>query len=410
MNDYAALVKRVAEFGDSAELIRLSAYYAQPSIFSALGVARDEQTHSEFLAWLLTPTARHGLGDLPLRKLLSTLAVVCGALRHGRGRLPTTMLSTLLAGTYALSGVTVKREKAISGGRADVYLRGELSAADKRLPFQLLIENKVKSTERAEQTRRYQAFLDDSPLSLGVYLTPLNNRSYEALDEPECAGKRFIQLNYQYLADRVLEPCLAAAKEPLVAAYIKAYLLVLGLPETRQNRGDVIMAISKQERELLADFWAKHSELIIAALHAVVDSDTLEEDDRAAVKSALDTISKPTFDYTQYEWIYGGELRGPAGKGRTVLHIISHYANNHEECSLGDVKAVFPDSLISTLGVAANADAIPASYQKRYFADVISLRDCAARVCSQWTLANFERFIKYAEIAGYTIRPAEGRA
>ena len=183
INSSAEWNKQIFDFANSAEYRELAAYYSQPSIFSALGVSRQEDTHNNFIAWLLTPKPEkndHGLGGLPLRKLLETLALVCKSLPHAAGKMPTNISNAVITGGYTLSNISVEREKHIGSGKLDVYIEGRLEIDGSAYPLKLVIENKIKSTEHDAQTERYQSYLTRAvPLSgvyLSIYLTPLNHQ------------------------------------------------------------------------------------------------------------------------------------------------------------------------------------------------------------------------------------------
>ena len=66
---------------DNAELERLESLLAQFNILEVLGVVRQELRHSDFLAFLLDPSANHGLGDAFLKQLLKH-ALVGAAFRE----------------------------------------------------------------------------------------------------------------------------------------------------------------------------------------------------------------------------------------------------------------------------------------------------------------------------------------
>jgi hypothetical protein len=71
----AALERFVVENDD---LLALEERIGRFNIFDALGIARREIQHSNFLAWLLDPSESHGQGDLFLKPLLMDIA------RHAR--------------------------------------------------------------------------------------------------------------------------------------------------------------------------------------------------------------------------------------------------------------------------------------------------------------------------------------
>ena len=320
MNSLSARKKQIIEFGNSPEFKDLNEYYSRPSIFSALGVSRHENTHSNFLAWLLTPEPErngHGLGEMPLRKFLETLVLAC-TLPHSAGKLPPDLSDAITTGAYGLSGITVEREKHIGVGRLDIYLKGTILFDNEEHPLTLVIENKVKSSEHDAQTERYMEALrpsiSDREIFIGVFLTPLANFEYEDLDAPECSAKEFIELNYQYLTDHVIEPCLNMTPEGSVKNYLSEYLLALSLPETRQDKGEIIMSISKEEKELLTKFWDRHKDLLTAVMLSIGDFVPLEDGEAEIVKKASSAIKNAVQrDLSRFSWAFSG-----AGGGRTA--------------------------------------------------------------------------------------------
>ena len=116
-----------------------------PSDFlDIIGRARDENTHSRVLEWLLTPTARHGLGSALARRLVA----------HCTGE--------------SASAPVAVRKVAFSywrnGREADLVVWGH--------NFTLIIENKVDAAEQPDQCDDlYENFKDEiEPLFL--FLTP----------------------------------------------------------------------------------------------------------------------------------------------------------------------------------------------------------------------------------------------
>src|SRR5688500_12157734 len=68
--DLAALERFVV---DNDELAELETKIGRFNVFDALGVARAEIRHSNFLRWLLDPADSHGQGSLFLNALLMDL-------------------------------------------------------------------------------------------------------------------------------------------------------------------------------------------------------------------------------------------------------------------------------------------------------------------------------------------------
>ena len=414
MDLFAKRQKQIIDFGNSDEFKALSAYYSRPSFFEALGVSRHENTHSNFIAWLLTPSSAangHGLGDMPLRKFLEMLTLAC-SLPHARGKIPAELSAIIAAGTYSLSDITVEREKYIGPGRLDIYIEGKISFGDTEKPLVIVIENKIKSSEHDSQTKRYLKALrrsvSNESIFLSIFLTPLKNCEYEHLEASQCEAKEFIELNYQYLADYVIEPCRDSAPDGSVKRYLDEYLLTLSLPETRQDKGDIIMAVNKEERELLSRFWEKHKDLLTAVILSIGDYVPLEDAEKEIVSKAAKAIENAIQrDFRRFSWILSGVGNSDLPKNRLVLEIVTHYAETHMPLSLAELKQIFPDSLQGTFGVITSlADAQPEKFKgyKRYYTEKpIMLSDGPCAVSNQWRANNIDEFIAAAEKLGYKI-------
>jgi len=123
---------------ENDDLLRLEEAIGRFNIFDALGVARAEIRHSNFLAWLLDPGESHGHGDLFLK------AVVMDMLRQTEPALRP--LSPLALDGVEMSGVVVKREWPA---------KTDLCISCATPPFVLAVENKVDSGEHSNQLAKY---------------------------------------------------------------------------------------------------------------------------------------------------------------------------------------------------------------------------------------------------------------
>lgn len=124
-------------------------------LLAIIGKAHDELVHSRVLAWLMTPTGRHALGDRFLRALLDAAWPDDEVLLDGR--------------------VAVDLEVE----RSDIdEVRGDLAAARAdivvRLPDStLVIENKIWAGEQPAQCERlYWAFANEGGVVRYLFLTP----------------------------------------------------------------------------------------------------------------------------------------------------------------------------------------------------------------------------------------------
>jgi hypothetical protein len=170
---------------DNPELEELESLLDEFNIFEAIGAVRQEVRHSDFLAFLLSPQEKHGLGDLFAKTLLQkAVQQVCDQ------ELDVTSVDLAL---WDLDQLTVQRE----WRHIDILLR------DDHHRLAVIIENKVDSIEHSQQLRRYwqtasRQFPDWN--ILGLYLTP---------DLREPSDDRYIPVDY-VLVESVIEGLVAS--------------------------------------------------------------------------------------------------------------------------------------------------------------------------------------------------------
>ena len=132
------------------------------------------------------------------------------------------------------------------------------------------------------------------------------------------------------------------------------------------------MAISSEEKIILAEFLAKNKDLLCAVI------------DELDIDPAVKTVVKTGIKY-QYE--FEGNTYGV---GPLVLAVVKKYVADHSGIDFPTLQSVFPDSLVSnTYGVVKPLKNIPAKHRtspKRYFDDIIKLDNGdEILVCNQWT-------------------------
>lgn len=335
--DVDNVAKAIITFANSPEYRELDTFYRRKSNFEILGIHRNETRHSRFLAWILDPSGSHGLGTFGLKKFME----VCVMSRiESKQRIPLgvpdTLLDELIVGSVDIAGVTVKTELSLGKqGRIDIYLScllTGLQAGQKKLV--MMVENKVNSKEHDNQTNRYSDWLKehsaDYDYSLLVYLTPVPTVKLTEYEEPDCECKQFLQINYQYVVDYLIEPTLTLVQPRIARDFISDYLRALSVPsvivEDEMNKGDIIMAISEHERKLLAAFWEKHRSLILAAFYAISSDPNQDKEIRDDADKILITFGTKDKDYSQYtvtfdEKVILREVKKTA-VGREVVRIL----------------------------------------------------------------------------------------
>ena len=154
----------------------LNARLHRPNFFTATDMNHRELHHSAFLAWLLNPSAPHGLQDSFIRMLLALLFQ----------KRPAGHFASLVADD--LSALTVTREQE---DNIDILLRTE----DARMV--LCIENKVRSWLHDDQLDKYYSYVEqtykDYHHRIYVFLTP---SGCNVPKEESVHASRWIPLSY----------------------------------------------------------------------------------------------------------------------------------------------------------------------------------------------------------------------
>ncbi len=181
MNDIDALEKLVLD-EDFQELSRILKS-RPPNIFRILGIETNEVRWSAFLAWLLDPNEDHGLGDRFLRAFLVDVAE--------KSKEKTLKINDIRS--MKLLEVRVRVEECFEEeGRGDIVIR---CRDDNRL---CIIENKVRSSEGLDQTKRYfvagERIQKEENFNKPIYIF-LTLRG----EQPKC--KEFIPFSYKKLVD-----------------------------------------------------------------------------------------------------------------------------------------------------------------------------------------------------------------
>lgn len=402
-------LKSIVSLYNSKEFIDLNAYYNKKSVFEILGVDRDENTHSNFLAWLLNENESHGLGQYPMEKFLQLLMVAREFDCNKNVEINIDMQHQLLIGNKKIETIKkLLREKAIVGGksgRIDIYLEITFKDDDKILP--IIIENKIKSDEYDEQTDNYykwaeMQFSDKTKYSrpLFVFLSPKYKfESYSGNRSVICKNNFFILISYQNILDYVIEPCIKKAGTEqgkiLLNDYIRclSYSDITNEDDTNHGKGDYIMGIGENERKLLKSFWEKNNALIMATIEAIINDDDTTDDERKKLKNSQ-TILGNHKDYSKYS--IAGE--GKYGKCPLPLEVIKKYLKDHEKISISDFEKKFPKDLHNIYDLYRKFSTIEDNKKRNYYckdSELITIENEKYAVCNQWGIDNIPTFIDY---------------
>lgn len=236
--------------------------YQTKSMMEIVGVHRDENKHSDFLAWLFDSSSDHQLGVLPAKNLIELIK------KNGQ-------LLPIIADK--ITKCTAKREVAGKDrDRVDIILEIEVGNDKIRVVF----ENKVNAPETIDkdgigQTIRYHdEYKQKKDGFKNVYI-------YNRCDKsqlPQC--QEFICITYQDIVDNIIEPLLQLPNlNPRTEFILKDYILTLEKPVNVEKQTDkIIMAMGKKLKENLKKFLDKNFDLFATAIEtATVANNDLEK-------------------------------------------------------------------------------------------------------------------------------------
>ncbi|ENG5660850.1 PD-(D/E)XK nuclease family protein [Flavobacterium psychrophilum] len=294
----------IINFKNDIDVQKLQSLYFSKSFSEILSISRREISHSSFIAWLLDNKENHLLSFFPIQKFMEIIIVRCSTEIEKKHP---AFFNSVLTDNYSIKSLIIEKEKGLGKfGRLDIYAEILLLIEDREQKVKLIIENKVESKENNDQTNGYYQYFEenrkDGEINFYVYLTAIPTLELNQLNEPECSCKKFTQINYQDLVDYLLEPALNQNISDKTKFIIKEYLQSLSQPSlddeiTKQKQG-LIMALGKEEKELLSNFWKKNEKLIMSAMYAISTDDTQDEEVRETTNKALNALTSSNRDYS----------------------------------------------------------------------------------------------------------------
>lgn len=291
------LRREIRIFNNDENIRKLETYYISKSLPEILGNSRKELAHSNFIAWILNNKESHLLQDYSIRKLLELIVIYSKDRQLKKYK---RLYDSIIVSDFELEDIYIETERSIKDvGRLDIYIELVISYSDKIKKLKLIIENKVGTKEHSDQTTKYfdyfESIKEKKDINLYVFLTPIPSLELIELEEPECSCKDYIQINYQSIVDFILEPALNRNITEKTKFIIKEYLQSLSQPtfekDEEEYKQGLIMALGKDERNLLTKFWNKNQKLILATLYAISSDPDQEKDTRENVSIALNDLS-----------------------------------------------------------------------------------------------------------------------
>jgi hypothetical protein len=262
---------------ENPELQQLEGLLSQFNLFEAIGAVRMEIRHSDFLAFLLNPSQKHGLGDLFLKRLLQK---ILAGLDHGIPGITPVHLDLM-----DVSDTTVRRE----WEHTDILCVSDLNH------LVVLLENKIVSGEGEGQLQRYlektrRAFSGSTLIA--IFLTP------EGIDTSE-DDSGYIAVSYS-LVCKTLEELLRSRRSVMgtdVVTTITHYVEML-----RRH-----IVTESEIADLARRIYEKHRDALDLILEHRPDEqakwrETLEALIRDERQLELDHSSKSYVRFSPKEW------------------------------------------------------------------------------------------------------------
>ena len=275
--------------------IKWKQYHDDKNIWNILNRTTDEMSHSKFLAFLLD-SSRNGTIDKYALQQLLRLLVICNIQSNNKNKVLSKYQNTILSNFNIVSIDTILCEKADRQARYDIFIKLLLDGS----PVTLIIENKVTSLENVGQTKKYSDYAKDYDNPILVYLSV----------KEEVVNEDFITINYQQLLDNVIQPALSVCHDDKTKMLIEDYIRILSRVDG--EKGIKIMAISKEEKQLLKDIYDNNQELIMQMFEAI--SGELDGKE----KEALQLLNEHTANRNT-KWSYSGEIMTSKALVRCII-------------------------------------------------------------------------------------------
>ena len=398
--NYNAIQQLLLEYNNDSDVQKLRNYYYSKSIPEIFAVSRRELSHSAFLAWLFDSNCNFELGLFPLKKLLEIL------IRRQKSELTQDLINTILTDNLPFNSLFVKTEDAVVKGRIDILIE-----FNKDPKLRIIIENKVSTTEHDDQTQKYAEYYKGKAdeINLFVFLTPKPSIELDAQTEASCSCKKFIEINYQDILNYILEPILKKDNISYKTKFlISEYIHTLSVPALEEkndkknnnnSKKSIIMAIGKEERDLLTAFWENNKGLINAAITAISEDASQDPEIHEQARIAKDAItSLSSRDTSKYQY-----KRQSFSKPKLVYEVVKDYVATNPSITFAELKKVFPDNLgLSNYCVFADKEYTQTYKENAYNSDAIKLTDTKIYTANFWK-ENFQDFLNHIKKLGINV-------
>lgn len=335
MNEIIELENQILKFNNDPQVFALRNRYAQKTFLDIMSVARSENRHSAFLAWLLKgDDFAVSPQDHPIVHLLDSIITRVGENKIADEKKVNNedykindydllKKAILTRDIKSIEIEEIKTEKSLgelcvdSNGaaleglpkldRIDVYIRLSIARKTKsgKLNYEIIIENKIGSSEGGEPTGKYAKTIEGEKID-EVFCEPQTVRYFRACThknrankptngsifvyltpdlEKDPASPYFIHVIYQDVLDNIIESLLLpdVNTSDRIRLFLEEYISSLSLPayeqsddseeNTKQVKDAIIMAVRSKEKDQLSNLWKQYKGLLTSAIEAYNQTD-----------------------------------------------------------------------------------------------------------------------------------------
>lgn len=311
------------KFNRDPNFITLRERYSTKSFLEIMSVERSENRHSSFLAWLLE--AKDYVVNPKDHPIVHLLDIVIECVKEQEDvQLPEGIKDVILSRSIKDVVIEeVKTEKPVKDvaiasdykdkikDRLDIYIKCKLTSTDTDLPIEIIVENKIDSTEgeaknqnkynkttdsqeweeycKATQTNRYyKACYDKQKNRIFIFLTP-NKQENQALNN------QFINVSYQDVLNAIIEPLLSNNDiSERVKILLEEYVLSLSLPgqysdEEKKLRPGIVLAERQQDVDAIKELLKnnKYKDLVISTAKCLCNEEEIKN-----IRNKIETLRR----------------------------------------------------------------------------------------------------------------------
>lgn len=422
-------IDEIIKFNNNHVVQRLRDIYYNQNIADIFAFSRKEMNHSSFLAWLFTSSANHMFGYVPVIQLLELYV----SKEHENNDVSLDKLSTaIITRSIHFFDCQAKTEECVNvkKGRTDIVIHCNVNIPDSDIDeLKIVIENKINSYEHNNQTENYFNYYNNLKNKkegklevLYIFLTPPNSS--------EANNSNFVNITYQDLLNSVLYPLIQKPDINQRTQFILSeYINCLTVPSDIVNEKNgfqiqtSILAIGREEQDLLLKFWEEHQNLIEKLNEAqkgsfkedellqkfweennkfvkiLINACAILKSDNKTIMGICQDLNKR--DYSKYRI---NDDPKPYGKNPAVKQVIMEYINSNSGKTIEELRKKFPDTLHKRYGVIKST--VDDKYRDRYYeveSEKIKDEKKTFFICHEWELNSFNKFIEHASELGIKI-------